>query len=316
MSGGITASTVIAGVGAAASVASTVGGFMGSGSRAGGQRQSAADTYQAAVLRNQQLELQADEIRNQAKQRENQAQIQRDKAILQQGQVDMIRRDAAFRRTDAVLAARAAEETRDRADNVGAVAQRVAIESKRKAANVAGRAKAVMAASGGGVDTTVLADIMGEGEYAADVALYEGDARARDIRTEADYLQYDSALADYGAEVTLYNAAVGDYGVALARHGAENTDYQATLDRRTADNMEWLGDTYLAQGARGASALYGAADTTETMGYVTAGINGLSIAAKYAPMFMSGGGSGYSLSRDTIRTANDADLGGYGRGVA
>jgi hypothetical protein len=311
----VTAATVIAGVGAAASVAGTVGGMMGGGSRAGAQRQSAADTYQAAVLRNQQLEMQAEEIRNQAAQRDNQAKIQASQAHLQQGQADLILRDVEFRDIEATLGHRAATATRQHASDQQAVAQRVAIESKRKAGNAAGRAKAVMAASGAGVDTNVLADILGEGDYAADVAVYEGNARARDLKTEADLLDYGADVTAYGANVQRYNKAVADWGVALSVHGVDNTRYQAELDRRTAGNMEWLGDTVMAQGARGAASLYDAADRTESMSYLTGGINALSLAAKYAPSFMSGG-SNYSLSRDTARTANDADLGGYSSRVA
>jgi hypothetical protein len=153
---------------------------------------------------------------------------------------------------------------------------------------------------------------MGEGDYAADVAIYEGDARARDLKTEADLLDYDADVATWGAGVTRYNAEVANYGVALSKHGAENTRYQATLDRRSADHIKWYGGTVLQEGSRSAQALYAAADRTESTSYLTAGLNGLSIAAKYAPSFMGRGSSGYALSRDTARTAGDADLAGYG----
>jgi len=286
---GVTTATVIAGVGAAASVASTVGGMMGGSSKASAQRESADDTYEAAVRRNQQLEMQADEIKNQALQRDNQALVQDAQAHLQQGQVGMMRQEAALADNSAILTHRQADATRDRATLSEALAQRTAIESTRKSAMAAGRAKAVMGASGAGVDTTVIADILGEGNYAAEVALYDGKARAQDLKTEASLLDYEGDLTTYGANVTRYNAEVADYGVALSKWGAENTRYQATLDRRTADSLKWSGGTILQEGAAGAQALRRGADSTESTGYLKAGLSGLSIAAKYAPQFMDSG---------------------------
>lgn len=67
-----------------------------------------------------------------------------------------------------------------------AVAQRQAREELRQADLQASRALAVAAASGGGVsDPTIvrlLANVRGEGVYRSHVALYEGEARARDLR--------------------------------------------------------------------------------------------------------------------------------------
>ena len=284
---------ITAGVSAAAAVAGTAMQAMKSsgGGSAAGQRESAQDTYQAAVRRNQQLEMQAEEIKMQAVQRRGVAKLTDDQAHLQQHQAHMIRREADLRDTSALMTDRAAEAVRERADNTGAVAQRVAIESKRKAANAAGRAKAVMGASGGGVDTNILASILGEGEYAADVALYEGDAKARDLKTEASFLDYDADLTRYGAEITRYNAEVADYGVTLTRHGAENTRYQASLDDRSADHIKWYGGQVMQQGSADAQALYRAAGRNQGTDWVGAGISGLSIAAKYAPYFMGGSGS-------------------------
>lgn len=282
---------ITAGVSAAAAVAGTVMSATKSSGQAGAQRESAQDAYQAAVRRNQQLEMQAEEIRMQAQQRRGQAKLQDDQAHLQQHQAHMIQREAQLRDTSATMTDRAAEAVRERGDTAGAVAQRVAIESKRKAANAAGRAKAVMAASGGGVDNRILADILGEGEYAADVALYEGDARTRDLKTEASLLDYDADLTRYGAELTRYNAQVADYGVTLTRHGAETTRYQATLDDRSADHIKWYGGQVMQQGSADAQALYRAAGRTEESGLLSAGLGGLSIAAKYAPYFMGGSSS-------------------------
>lgn len=69
-----------------------------------------------------------------------------------------------------------------------AAAQRQAIEERRKARFAISRNQAVSAASGAGAtDPTVLqleGDITGEGEYNALTALYEGDDRARYLKSQ------------------------------------------------------------------------------------------------------------------------------------
>lgn len=60
--------------------------------------------------------------------------------------------------------------------------QRQAIEAVRKGEILASRARAVMAASGAGVDAKLIARLMGEGEYAKDVALFNANDKARTIR--------------------------------------------------------------------------------------------------------------------------------------
>jgi hypothetical protein len=80
------------------------------------------------------------------------------------------------------------------ANNQQAAAQRQGIEEKRKAKIAAGRAATVMAASGAGVDTNILDSIMGEGEFAMDAALYEGDTRAQDSRYQAELNKHEAAV--------------------------------------------------------------------------------------------------------------------------
>lgn len=69
-----------------------------------------------------------------------------------------------------------------------AIGQRQAAEDKRQTALVASRALAVSAASGGGVSdpsiVNLLAKIQGQGAYRAHVSLYEGEARARQLRLQ------------------------------------------------------------------------------------------------------------------------------------
>ena len=70
-----------------------------------------------------------------------------------------------------------------------AIAQRQALEEKRQGDIAASRALAVAAASGAGVsDPTIvrlLTSAKGEGAYRAEVALYEGEERARQLRIAA-----------------------------------------------------------------------------------------------------------------------------------
>ena len=75
------------------------------------------------------------------------------------------------------------------AGQVKAVSQRVALEERRQGELAASRALAVAAASGAGVsDPTmvqVITDAQGEAAYRAAIALYEGEAKARQLRLEA-----------------------------------------------------------------------------------------------------------------------------------
>jgi hypothetical protein len=70
-----------------------------------------------------------------------------------------------------------------------AISQRQAEEERRKAGFLASRALAVAASSGAGVSDPTMIDILtktrGEGAYRANVALYEGEARARQLRLDA-----------------------------------------------------------------------------------------------------------------------------------
>jgi hypothetical protein len=80
-----------------------------------------------------------------------------------------------------------------------AASQRVALEEYGKADNVASRALAVAAASGGGAsDPTIInliSDIKGEGAYRASVALYEGEQQARDMKIAAATRRIEGATA-------------------------------------------------------------------------------------------------------------------------
>lgn len=84
-----------------------------------------------------------------------------------------------------------AKRLEDKANAEQAASQRQAIEEKRKATIIASRAQAVMAASGAGVDANILDGILAEGDYAADVALYEGDTAAESRRYDAKLRRWE-----------------------------------------------------------------------------------------------------------------------------
>lgn len=87
-----------------------------------------------------------------------------------------------------------------RAGEAIAISQRQSLEEQRQATLVASRALAVAAASGAGVsDPTmvrVIANARGEGAVRAATALYEGQARARQLRTEAVLGRVSASEAD------------------------------------------------------------------------------------------------------------------------
>lgn len=115
-----------------------------------------------------------------------------------------------------VMAEFEAVEAERRAGASIAISQRQASEERRQANLVASRALAVAASSGGGVnDPTmirVIANARGEGAVRAANALYEGEARARQLRTEA-------AMGRLTSTEGLINAAGIQEGHALASMG-------------------------------------------------------------------------------------------------
>jgi len=80
-----------------------------------------------------------------------------------------------------------------------ASAQRRAMEERRQAGLASSRAQALAAAGGGGTLDPSIINIMGdlaaEGEYAADVELYEGEERARELETGAELRKYEGRAA-------------------------------------------------------------------------------------------------------------------------
>lgn len=97
-----------------------------------------------------------------------------------------------------------------------AISQRSSLEAKRQGDLTASRALAVAAASGGGTSdptiVNILANIRGEAIYRANVALYEGESRARKLRLEA-------AAGRYGGAEGIVQGAIKSEGYDLAAIG-------------------------------------------------------------------------------------------------
>jgi hypothetical protein len=88
-----------------------------------------------------------------------------------------------------------------------AAAQRKGLEDKRRATIAASRAQAVMASSGAGVDTSLVAGLLGEGNLALDTALYEGDVRATDRRYQADLNRYEATTQRWQGQTDVASAS-------------------------------------------------------------------------------------------------------------
>lgn len=103
-----------------------------------------------------------------------------------------------------------------------AVSQRMAIEERRQAELAASRALAVAATSGAGVSdpsvVRLLARTQGEGAYRANVALYQGESRARQARLNAAQARITGAEAL--EEGHARDQAYGYAGMGRAARGA------------------------------------------------------------------------------------------------
>lgn len=122
-----------------------------------------------------------------------------------------------------VAAEFAAWQAEEQAGTAVAISQRTAAEQRRQANLVASRALAVAASSGGGAsDPTVvrlISNARGEGVYRANVALYEGEAKARQLRFDAAAGRvggYESQAAGAGLESSYAIAGLGKAATAVS----------------------------------------------------------------------------------------------------
>jgi len=129
------------------------------------------------------------------------AQEQAGRVAVQNAQVVQQQREAQAKQQESE-----ALQNRAAANDEAAKGQRAMIEAKRKGRLLAGRAQAVMAASGAGVDDSMTAGLLAEGDYAGDVALFEGDQRARSFKNAANVNDYQAAGSRYTGAGAVWQA--------------------------------------------------------------------------------------------------------------
>lgn len=162
-------------------------------------------------------------------------------------------------RSQALQQENEAEQNRASANNAAAVGQREAIEARRKGQIMAGRAQTVMAASGAGVDGSMTAGLLAEGDYAGDVAQYGGEDKARVLRNMGKVNEFNAASLRTTGQAGIWSAeqtkgafttaaiGAGLKGIAgagmglAAKYGGE--DYASRADmgsRPSPDDYGWV----------------------------------------------------------------------------
>jgi hypothetical protein len=309
---------ITAGVGMAATLASTAMSISSSGKQAAGQREAGENAYQAALIRNEQMKVAAQNARNTSVQRLEQAELQDHAAELQRRQAEaegnktpLIKAQAQVTRNRATMLDYASDAAIDDGNMAQAIKQREAIEAKRKGTIMAGRARAVMAASGGGVDQGTIAELLAEGEMKFEDSLFEGAAAGRNARIVSDGAKYEAALTredakqiDYAAVLNDYNVEIGKYESEITRRTAHRTRFQAELDRWDAENSQYAGNSAVVQGERTRSSMNDAADFTLMSGIGGGLAKAGGLAARYAGSFSPGGS--VTASSDDYRGGYDA----------
>ncbi|MBP5059138.1 hypothetical protein [Pseudomonas chlororaphis] len=130
----------------------------------------------------------------------------------------------------------AADQYEDQANAARATAQRRAIESRRQGRIAGSRAQAVGAATGGAGSVDLvnrIADLEGQGEYAALVDMYNGEETARGMQTQSNVLKFSGGQAESAgnkaATGTLISGAANlaaKYGSGLASTSAPSSNMQ------------------------------------------------------------------------------------------
>lgn len=141
-----------------------------------------------------------------------------------------------------------AEQAQRQAGDILAISQRQAIEERRQGEYAASRALAVAAASGGGVSDPTIVNLIsrtkGEATYRSSVALYQGEAKARQLRIQAAAGNLSGSWAlDTGLRTAeQYNiAGVGgglkEAGSLYAKYGMNGPSTKASGDSATISPM-------------------------------------------------------------------------------
>lgn len=136
-----------------------------------------------------------------------------------------------------------------------AAGQRQDIEARRKGMLLASRMRAVMGASGAGIDNNLLASLEGEGMYAGDTALYNANEKARGLNNQAALTRWsgdsaawsganDKAAADSAATSTLVGG-IAKAGLSFAQAyggGLPGGDASfAPVSGNITDSAAWKG---------------------------------------------------------------------------
>lgn len=130
-----------------------------------------------------------------------------------------------------VMARRAADaeaaQLRINAGQAQAASQLAAQDVEQRTKQLASRALAVAAASGGGASdpnvVNAISSIAGEGAYRKAVALYQGEERARELEGAADAAQYRGRATQFGEGLTAVGGAIGATASGLRGGARTNT---------------------------------------------------------------------------------------------
>lgn len=141
----------------------------------------------------------------------------------------LLRRNAAYQQA-------AAEDVA--AGQQVAAGQRQQVEALREGQIQAARLRAVMGASGAGVDENLIADIAGQGKYAGDVAAYDAAEKARSMRDQAALTRWS-----------------GDMGVAMGGRTRDAMDSAAS-----ATLIGGIGTGVLSFASKYGGGLFGGSD--------------------------------------------------------
>lgn len=121
------------------------------------------------------------------------AQQQAGNVALQNAQIRQQQMEAQAKQQESEAA-----QNRAAGNDEAAKGQRAAAEADRKGRIMAGRAQALMAASGAAPDDSMTAGLLAEGKYAEKVALFEGNQSARKFKNAAHINDYQAAGSRYG----------------------------------------------------------------------------------------------------------------------
>lgn len=121
---------------------------------------------------------------------------------------------------------RKAEALEINADNAIGQGQREMLKERKNKELIASRALALSAASGSDMSSpdivNILADIEAEGVYRESVALYEGEERARAMRSQAEALREGIDYVDQAADINKTSTLVRGASQVYSTYSARN----------------------------------------------------------------------------------------------